>query len=111
MVKEADSVTRQEGGENVVAERRGDVGNRVDKGEVLVFIIGEMGEDTWSRLVADLADERGAEDFTTEELGGCGAADKGAWFRARDDLQQEICRQRPGYWSLRHRCVFSSAFP
>jgi hypothetical protein len=109
LVKEADGVTRQEGRENVVAEGRGNVGNRVDKGDVLVSI-GEMGEHTRSRLVAGLADERRAEDFTTEELGGGGAADKGAWFRARDDLQQEICRQHPGYWSLRHRCVFSSAF-
>jgi hypothetical protein len=85
-------------------------GNRVDKGDVLVFI-DEIGEHIWSRLVAGLADEGRAEDFTTEELGGGGTADKGAWLGARDDLQQEICRQRPGYWSLRHRCVFSSAFP
>jgi hypothetical protein len=65
----------------------------VDKGDVLVFI-GEKGEHIWSRLVAGLADERRAQDFTTEELGGGGAADKGAWFRPRDDLQHEICRQR-----------------
>jgi hypothetical protein len=67
-----------------------------------------MGEDARNRLAANAVDERWAEDLTPELPADGGATDERAVVRARDDLEHQFCRQRPGF--RRRARVFSAAF-
>jgi hypothetical protein len=52
----------------------------------------EIGEEDAGRDAADAAEEGWIEYLATEGPAGCGAADEGAGFRARYDLEQHLCR-------------------
>jgi hypothetical protein len=91
-----------------MAKGRRSRGGRMDKCKGLFAAVAHEGEDAGSRPVADAADKGQAEDVTPQVLAGGGATDEDVWFRAGDDLEHKICRQR---WSLRrHSRVSSPAF-
>lgn len=55
----------------------------------------EMGEDAWSSLLGDPADETWALHLTSKKLTCGGAVDDGGKVCASHDLQQQIDRERP----------------
>jgi hypothetical protein len=92
--KEASRTAQERRKEVVVAEGFSGRGGRVDEGKELVDIGAQVREDAWSRLAADAADERRAEDVVAQELASGGATDDGDEVGERDDLEDEISRQR-----------------